>query len=35
MIQLIEVTQLAIVSLAGIIVIGVAIWIVYKILSDK
>ena len=35
MTHLIEVTQLAIVSVAGIIVIGVAIWIVYKILSDK
>jgi len=35
MVQLIEVTQLVIVSAAGIIAIGVAIWIVYKILSDK
>ena len=35
MIQLIEVTQLAIISLAGIIAIGVVIWILYKVLSNK
>jgi hypothetical protein len=35
MIQLIEITQLAVISLAGIISIGVVIWILYKVLSNK
>ena len=35
MIQLIEITQLAVISLAGIISIGIVIWILYKVLSNK
>jgi hypothetical protein len=35
MIELIEITQLAVISLAGIISIGVVIWILYKVLSNK
>jgi hypothetical protein len=35
MTQIIEITQLAVMSLAGIISIGAVFWVIYKVFSNK
>jgi hypothetical protein len=35
MTQIIEITQLAVISLASIIAIGAVFWVIYKIFSNK